>query len=102
MKYLKIMVITVCIVGMFAILGNYETHYTMKAKVYRTTETSTVFKDISGNYWEILDTTYIDNDGIEKPFEPKQEFALYFYDNTTTTRGDDIIDKVTKIKDKSH
>lgn len=99
MDLIKIVVTTCALVALFSIASNYEHHYDVDAEVYSVSENQgTIFKDSTGNMWQVLDTTYIEN-GEEKPFKRWQKFELYLYDNNTPNDNtDDTIDGVTKIK----
>ena len=77
------------IVGLLAVGGYVDTHYTTVAEVYAVDETGTTFVDGAGYLWGVTDTDF-----------HKGDFVKLYFDNNTTdyTRNDDIIVKV-KILD---
>ena len=74
----------------FVLTGYNETHYSMTGTVVTTSYNGEVcIEDTTGNLWEILDTDYCRGDKVR---------IMFFTDGTDTTRKDDIIVRIKKIR----
>ena len=71
-----------------------ECNYTMWCKVYSVNGTEIQFIDDTGNIWAIKDdvNTYYEDERVK----------VYFFDNHTPDRKDDIITKVKKYTVSRH
>ena len=74
----------------FVLTGYNETHYSMTGTVVTTSYNGEVcIEDTTGNLWEVLETDYCRGDKVR---------MMFFTDGTDTTRKDDTIVKVKKIR----
>lgn len=91
MDTIAIALMLVLITLVIVLCKNFENNYSINGKVYKVTGDEITFEDVTGQTWK-----WEKEEG--KKYTVGQEVKLFFNDNNTDVRYDDILKKI-KFRD---